>query len=219
MLPPKDQMEQMKREQEDRFKDPTTESRAVAFGPPSFDNNDSNVHDNDELEDTYSKFNDAPLEPEYEDDEDVNTEPESFGFTPPPEYRGASSAPRTESLRQEGGSFLREDEIFPGGPSRSELMSWKKQFEIDGHTINLSEIGEDIFIWRTLNRVEYREVMALPNTDPLQREEILAEVCTLFPYDYNFTTMANRKAGVPAILSEQIMKESGFQKVAPPVRL
>lgn len=214
-------MEQMKREQEGRFKDPTTESRAVSFGPPPFANEE--VYDKDELDTAYDGFEEQDaLEPQYPDDDEEEEEEDelpSFGFTPPPGWGGASAPPETESLRQEGGSFLTEDAIFEGGPSRSEVMSWKKQFERDGHTVNLQEVGEDTVIWRSLNRTEYREIMALPNTDPLQREEIICEVCTLFPYDYNFTSMASRKAGVPAVLAEAIMKESGFQKTAPPIRL
>lgn len=222
MLPPKDQMERMKKEQEDRFKEPTNESRAVSFGPPQFDSEE--VYDKDELENAYKGFDSSQqLEPSYpdddEDNEDDDDEMPSFGFTPPPGWGGASAPPETESLRQEGGSFLTEDAIFEGGPSRSEVMSWKKQFEVDKHTVNLQEVGEDVFIWRTLNRTEYREIMALPNTDPLQREEIICEVCVLFPYEYNFTNMAARKAGIPAVLAESIMKESGFQKTAPPIRL
>jgi hypothetical protein len=61
--------------------------------------------------------------------------------------------------------------------------------------------------------------MALPNTDPLQREEIICEICTLFPYEYNFASMAVRKAGTPAVLADQVMHESGFKQPTPPIRL
>ena len=221
MLPPKEQMEQMKREQQERFQ-PADESRAVQFGPPSFGNEE--VYNEDDLQDAYKNFDEPQLEELYPDD----VEPEedgpvpSFGFNPPPNWGNREEEEdvlETPSLRQEGGAFLREEALFPGGPSRSEVMSWKKQFEQDGHTVNLHPVGEETFIWRSLSRTEYREIMALPNTDPIQREEIICEVCTLFPYEYNFTSMANRKAGVPAVLAEAIMKESGFAKTAPPIRL
>ncbi|MNP27516.1 hypothetical protein D3C76_1204320 [compost metagenome] len=115
---------------------------------------------------------------------------------------------------------MRDEPLFPGGPLITDVNSWKKQFEVDGHSIHLSEdIGGQNFIWRTLARTEYREIMNLPNTDPLQREEIICEICVLFPYEYNFASMAAQKAGVPAVLAEQILHESGFRKPTPPQRL
>lgn len=215
MLPPKDKMQQLKQEQEERFKEPEPTQVVDGFGPPAFDDN----YDEDELQDAYRGFEEdkkEEYEPELErpiDDED------EYGFEPPPRWGGAEDYPEPPSFRQEGASFLKDDAIFEGGPSRTEVASWKKQFEQDGHYINLTEHADEVFIWRTLNRVEYREIMALPNTDPLQREEIICEICVLFPYEYNFTSMASRKAGVPAVLAEQIMQESGFKQPSPPIRL
>lgn len=200
MLPPKEEMDQFRAKQRDRFVDEGQTPRGSAtFGEPDFGDEE------DELEQEHT----APVQEEQRQDR----------YDVPEMPRTSAGAPETESIRNEGHAFSQEELIFEGGPTRTELASWKKQFETDGHSVNLSEIGEDIFLWRTLNRVEYREIMAIPNTDPLQREEIICEVCVLFPYDYNFKTMAEQKAGTPAILAEQIMKESGFSKIAPPIRL
>lgn len=200
MLPPKEQMEQMRAQQRERFVDnhDAPPMQQTTFGEPDFG-------DEDELEQEHTE----PIAQEREDRYDV------------PEYKSTmgSGAPETESLKQEGNAFATDELIFEGGPTRTELYSWKKQFEIEGHSVNLSELGDDIFIWRTLNRVEYRDIMAIPNTDPLQREEIICEVCVLFPHNYSFKTMADQKAGLPALLAEQIMKVSGFSKPAPPIRL
>ncbi len=195
-------MEQMRQQQNERFVNPETGDVTAVFGPPDFD------EDNDLEQEMIEPSNTARYDVQEEDE-----------YTSP--WRGVQeeSHVETASLRQENNAFIDEDVIFPGGPLRTEVASWKKQFEVDGHTVNLTEIGEEIFIWRSLNRVEYREIMAIPNTDPLQREEIICEVCVLFPYEYNFKSMSERKAGIPAILAEQIMKESGFVKIAPPVRL
>jgi hypothetical protein len=214
MLPPKDQMDQMK-QQQDRFREaePTEEPRGIpGFGPPEFE---------DEVDEAYADWHpeeDEELEQPY--DEEETPEPqEDYGFTPPPEWTGTREYQEPPSLKQDGNRFLNDQPAFPGGPMRSEIASWKKTFEQDDHTVNLSEPGGEPFIWRTLSRTEYREIMALQNTDPLQREEIICEICTLFPYDYNFSNMASRKAGIPAVLAEQIMQESGFKKPAPPIRL
>lgn len=213
MLPPKDQMEQFKREQQQRFQpqeEPQQPPMFAQFGPPDF-GDEEEVFDERELEQAYEGFDD-------DEDDDYDPELEQM-YEDEPQHQHAYEQPVPPSMRQEGGAFLRDDEIFPGGPSRTEVASWKKQFENDGHTVNLTTIGDETFIWRTMSRTEYREIMALPNTDPLQREEIICEITMLFPYEYNFASMANRKAGVPAILAEQVMHESGFKKVAPPIRL
>lgn len=229
MIPPKEHMDQLKAQQKTRFQgedEPAQQFPLGDFGPPQFGDEEEEPQfaDRDQIKDTYAQFN-QELEQPYPDDEEPEEreqeEPEEsgYGFTPPPSWMGAKDYPEPESLRQQGGSFLRDDAIFEGGPSQSEVNSWKKQFEQDGHQVMLSEIGDEVFIWRTLNRVEYREIMALPNTDPLQREEIICEVCVLFPYMYRFDTMANRKAGAPAVLAEQIMKASAFVQPTPPIRL
>lgn len=237
--PPKEAIEQASGRRgptpEERFKRqehvPQPVPGHVTFGPPDFGDEEEkpapqytnpnqvkasyagfNPDDEDDslYEDPEEEF-DPELEQEYDD--------EGPGFTPPPAWEGVGNYPTPPSLRQRGGGFVRDEPLFEGGPTRSEVSAWKKQFEEDGHGVFLTEVGETNFIWRTLNRAEYREIMALPNTDPLQREEIICEVCTLFPYQYNFASMANRKAGVPAVLAEQIMNESGFKRPTPPVRL
>lgn len=118
--------------------------------------------------------------------------------------------------------------LFEGGPLMSQVQSWKKQFgavDSEGNVIQegeiyLTQIGEDRFVWRPLNRYEYKEILALPNTDPLQREEIICQTCVLWPEGYNYEMMARGKAGIPALLAEQIMEASGFvNQLTPPTRL
>jgi len=102
--------------------------------------------------------------------------------------------------------------IFPGGPLRSQIDSWKKQH----NEVYMTEIGEEVYIWRPLNRFEYKTIVALKNTDPLQREELICEQCVLYPLEYDISAMANGKAGVPALLAESIMEASGFTRSSPP---
>lgn len=223
MLPPKDQMEKYKQKRFRNPEEPTQEPMFPEFGPPEFDEEpkEKEVYDENELQNVYQDFS-PELEELYDDFNEVNQETDENYLQKPTSYediREPIDYPEPPSMRQDGNAFLQDEPIFDGGPTRSEVLSWKKQFEVDGHSVNLTTIGEENFIWRTLSRTEYREIMALPNLDPLQREEVICEICVLFPYEYNFSTMANRKAGVPAILAEQIMHESGFKKVAPPIRL
>lgn len=211
---PRDKMNEFKKDTE-RFQ--PQESRPVlsAFGPPDFG-------EEPDIDSDYEALLEEPMDDSEEPHDDYaedELQPRESARRQAFERDEEVEYPTPPSFRQEGGGFLRDEEIFPGGPTRTEVASWKKQFEQDGHAVNLTDVGGDIFIWRTMSRTEYREIMTLQNIDPLQREEIICEITMLFPYEYNFSSMANRKAGVPAILAEQIMHESGFKKIAPPIRL
>ncbi|WP_422661746.1 hypothetical protein ACK8P5_25670 (plasmid) [Paenibacillus sp. EC2-1] len=204
--------------------------RNITFDPPDFsgetEENPPTYYDPNKIGQSYAGFDaDEDLNEGEFEEEDFQLEEEysedGLGFQPPAPWRGANANeyPVPPSLRPSDGGFIEDRPIFPGGPLESEKNSWKKQFEGDGHEVFSSPAGGDMFVWRTMSRVEYRSLMALPNTDPLQREEIICEICVLFPYDYNFSTMSARKAGVPSVLAEAIMKESAFDKPANPVRL
>lgn len=105
-----------------------------------------------------------------------------------------------------------EDFLFPGGPSISELEGWKLKYE--GATVYWTKISDDAldanFVFRTLNRFEYKQLIRQVSLDASQREELICETCVLFPYNYNWRNMAKREAGVPATLSQIIMQKSGF---------
>lgn len=103
-----------------------------------------------------------------------------------------------------------DEAIFPGGPTKTQIDSWKKQW--DGYDIYAVEIMEQFFVFRTLNRFEYKQLVALQNIDPLQREEIICETVTLWPRKYKWDTMATEKAGIPSSFAQIIMDKSGFTK-------
>ena len=100
--------------------------------------------------------------------------------------------------------------IFPGGPLMSQINSWKKQYM--GYDVYVTQVAEQYFVFRTLNRFEYKQIVGLQNTDPLMREEIICETCTLWPSNYKWDVMATGKAGLPSTYSQIIMEKSGFTK-------
>lgn len=103
--------------------------------------------------------------------------------------------------------------LFPGGPLMSELKGWEKMVKNQGpaHNVYITPVTDDfVVIWRTMNRVEYKEIVAIPGTTPLQREEMICEQCVLYPKKYNFETMAKGLGGLPSSLAKQIMEASGF---------
>lgn len=98
------------------------------------------------------------------------------------------------------------EELFEDGPTTNQVEKWKSQFG----SVYMTELDDDVFIWRTITRVEYKGVLKAKNADALYREERICELCVLWPKDYNFLAMGSGKAGIPSLLSEQIMDKSGF---------
>ena len=80
--------------------------------------------------------------------------------------------------------------------------------------INLSEehrnvfittIGQQLFIYRSLGRKEYSDILENPDLTDFSREEVICDVCTLYPRNFNFKKCS---AGTPTILRKKILKDS-----------
>jgi len=129
-------------------------------------------------------------------------------------YEDIYNEPSEEEIEAAEDGFpeiAEEDEpVFFGGPLKSEIDSWKKQFK--GQTVFITQVANEYFIVRTLNRYEYKQIIAIPNTDPLMREEIFCHTCVLWPRPYDWKIMASGKSGVPSTLATIIMEQSGFVK-------
>lgn len=103
-----------------------------------------------------------------------------------------------------------DDELFPGGPTKSQINLWKKEW--DGYDIYVTEILKETFVFRTMNRYEYKQLVSFIDINGLQREETICATCTLWPDNYDYKAMATTKAGIPTTYSEIIMEKSGFTK-------
>lgn len=99
------------------------------------------------------------------------------------------------------------DRVFPGGPTYEQIEQWKAQY---GDVYLTRYADDEVYIWRTLTRAEYKKVMALVDINPAGREEKICQIAVLFPQEFNELAQARGKAGVPTVLSEQIMEKSGF---------
>lgn len=100
--------------------------------------------------------------------------------------------------------------IFEGGPGISQIDVWKKQFTKE--KIFHTQILDKHFVFRTLNRFEYKQIVAIENIDALYREEIICTTCVLWPRNYDFKAMAGEDGGYPSTLAQIIMENSGFTK-------
>lgn len=122
-------------------------------------------------------------------------------------------APSNDSeaeLAEEQFDSIDTSEIFAGGPSISQVELWKKQF--GSNKVFHTQILDKHFVFRTLDRYEYKQIVAIDNIDALYREEIICKTCTLYPFDYNFKKMAVEDGGYPSTLAQIIMENSGFTK-------
>ncbi len=73
-----------------------------------------------------------------------------------------------------------------------------------------TDINDYEFMFRELNRAEYRKVLRSFD-NPLDQEEYICEICILEPEQFDFE---NCPAGLPTILCSQILFISGFSEDA-----
>lgn len=101
-----------------------------------------------------------------------------------------------------------DEYIYPGGPTVLEIEGWKKKYK--NSSVYIVDVSDEVFVFRTLNRFEYKQLIRQANLDASQREEIICETTVLHPYEYNWRAMAKKDAGIPSTLSQIIMTKSGF---------
>ena len=103
---------------------------------------------------------------------------------------------------------------LPDAPPQSQIDQWKNQFG-DVFVSGFSET--EIYVWRALNRLEYKQLQAQltdpeARVDELRYQEQICERCVLWPkLDPQYWAIS--KAGTPSTLAEQVMLQSNF--VAP----
>lgn len=109
------------------------------------------------------------------------------------------------------------EEIWDGGPTAGQIKQWKSMF---GDVYVTSITFDKHIVWRTLNRNEYKQLvkkmeqlvqagqMSTAEAN-LWNEEAITEICLLFPA-YDKIALSNEMAGLPSLLSQEILEASGF---------
>ncbi|MED1125336.1 hypothetical protein [Bacillus atrophaeus] len=69
----------------------------------------------------------------------------------------------------------------------------------------MHQIENQIFFYRSLGRSEYKKILSDDRFDNMAKEELICQVCTLFPEEYDFEEC---DAGVPTVLAQAILKNS-----------
>ena len=68
------------------------------------------------------------------------------------------------------------------------------------------QFDDQVFIYRPVGRKEYKQLYLSDEWDNVTKEEILCQMCVLFPENYDFENCD--EAGLPTALAEQIIKNS-----------
>ena len=93
-------------------------------------------------------------------------------------------------------------------PDKYSLESWKLNY---GKFFVSSIVSNDIYIWRTLNRMEHKQIVS-QHTDSMGQdvfENKIIKKCLLWPSPTN-DFIASTDAGIIPTLYKQIMYQSGF---------
>lgn len=109
------------------------------------------------------------------------------------------------------------EEIWEGGPNAGQIKMWKQNH---GDVYVTSLTFEKHVVWRTLTRNEYKQLVKkmeqlvqagqLSTAEAnLWNEEAITEICLLFPA-YDRVALSNEMAGLPSLLSQEILEASGF---------
>lgn len=76
----------------------------------------------------------------------------------------------------------------------------------DNRNVVMTKILDEVFMFRPLSRLEYKEIIENDDLTPVEKEDVICQVCTLYPKDYDFTNCL--VAGIPTKLANEIIKES-----------
>jgi len=97
--------------------------------------------------------------------------------------------------------------IIEDGPTREDIELWKRQFPKS--KIFRTVILDETFIYRTINRVEFKTLSARTDLNALTREEQICRICCLWP-QLTPQFIGEGDAGLIGSLAQTIMDTSGF---------
>ncbi|SFJ66159.1 hypothetical protein SAMN02799624_05437 [Paenibacillus sp. UNC496MF] len=107
--------------------------------------------------------------------------------------------------------------VFDGfGPTRREVEEWKEKHP---KGVYFTPFDGEVYIWRVLEREEYKGFINNRELTTMDREEEMTVKCVLYPRNLTREKLRTDKAGVPSLLSEMIMDKSGFVAQSAPIKL
>lgn len=86
------------------------------------------------------------------------------------------------------------------------FLSFQEQYR----NVFMIRLEGDVFIYRSLGRAEYKKLMLEEDLSDLEKQDVICEVCVLWPQQYDFE---NCSAGLPDILYKKILENSFLDAV------
>lgn len=110
--------------------------------------------------------------------------------------------------------------LWDDGPTAGQVLEWKNKHK---NVFITNVTYEKHIVWRTLLRSEYKQLVReiesvladgkmTQSEANMYNEELTCTICCLFP-KYNLSDLETEDAGVPSIVSQQIMESSGFATI------
>lgn len=84
------------------------------------------------------------------------------------------------------------------------------RYQEEHRNVFMHQIENQVFIYRSLGRMEYRKILSDERFNDMEKEELICQVCTLWPEDFDFE---NCDAGIPTVLSKVILKNSYLDSI------
>lgn len=91
------------------------------------------------------------------------------------------------------------------GLSFQDLTMMYAEFQEQHRNVFMQQFDNQVFFFRSLGRAEYREIVEDTRFKDLEKEELICEMCTLFPEEFDFEDC---DAGVPTELAKAILRNS-----------
>jgi hypothetical protein len=113
---------------------------------------------------------------------------------------------------------LDDDEpLWENGPLAGTVKEWK---DLYGDVYITSISFDKHIVWRTLSRVEYKQIVKrmenliqsgeMSSAEAnMWNEETISELCILFP-EMNSKSMSSVLAGLPSLIAQEVLEASGF---------
>jgi hypothetical protein len=86
------------------------------------------------------------------------------------------------------------------------FMNLKKEYR----TIYIHQIDDQVFMYRPLGRLEFRQLLEDERFNDMQKEEIICQACALWPEEYDYDEC---EAGIPTNLASAILKNSFLDSI------
>lgn len=111
-----------------------------------------------------------------------------------------------------------DTETWEGGPTTGQMLEW---IEKHGHVYVTSISFDEHIAWRPLKRSEYARISSMIESEAMEKgelelqmlnEELVCRICVIFP-DYSQIDFDDLLAGVPTLVSQQILERSGFTHI------